>query len=71
MEEAELNVHLIGLISSEIHVNISFCNNAKTLRNLSNWTHKRVSCSSIEWGSVLLDSNLPFTQNQKFLSLII
>ena len=29
MEEAELNVHPIGLISSEIHVNISFCNNVK------------------------------------------
>ena len=65
-EEAELNIHPIGLILSEIHINISFCNNTETLRNLSNWTHKRVSCSSIELGSVLLDRNLPFTQNQNF-----
>ena len=64
-EEAELNIHPIGLILSEIHVNISFFNNVKTLKNLSNWTHTR-GCSSIEWGSVLLERNLPFTQNQNF-----
>ena len=29
MEEAELNVHSIGLISLEIYVNITFCNNIK------------------------------------------
>ena len=28
-EEAELNVHLIGLISSDIYVNVSFCNTVK------------------------------------------
>ena len=32
MEEAELNVHPIGLISSEIRVNISFCNNVKNFK---------------------------------------
>ena len=31
MEGAELNVHPIGLISSEIHVNFSFCNNVKNI----------------------------------------
>ena len=29
MEEAELNVHPIGLTSLEILINISFCNNIK------------------------------------------
>ena len=48
MEEAELNIHPKGLILSEIHVNISFGNMSETLRNMSNWTHKKVSCSSIE-----------------------
>ena len=32
MEEAELNVHPIGLMSLEIHVNISFCNNIKDFK---------------------------------------
>ena len=32
MEEAELNVHPIGLISSDIRVNISFCNNVKNFK---------------------------------------
>ena len=41
MEEAQLNVHTIGLILLEIHVNISFCDNVKTLRNLSNWMYIR------------------------------
>ena len=42
MEEAELNTYPIGLISSEIHVNISFLNNIKTLfLNWSNWTYIR------------------------------
>ena len=31
MEEAELNIHPIGLILVEIYVNISFFNNVKTL----------------------------------------
>ena len=38
-EEAELNVHPNHLISSKIHVNISFFNNAKTLNNLSHLTY--------------------------------
>ena len=39
-EEAELNVHPTGLILLEIHVNISFCNNVKSI------THKSVKLNT-------------------------
>ena len=44
MEEAELNVHPIGLISLEIHINISFCNDVKNinLKSVKLDTHKNV-----------------------------
>ena len=66
MEEAELNTYPIGLILTEIHVNISFCNNVKNFeKSVKLDTHEKVLCSSIEQGSVLLDRNL-FTLKQNF-----
>ena len=66
-EKAELNIHPIGLILSEIHVNISFCTNVKIFgKSVKLDIHKKVSCSLIEWGSVLLDRNLLLTPKPKF-----
>ena len=71
-EEAELNIHPIVLILSEMHVNLSFCNNAKTLRNQSNWTHTRglhvprLNGDLFSWTGIFL-----LHKTKIFLSLII
>ena len=44
MEEAELNVHPIGLILLGIHINISFLNNVKNFnqKGVKLDTHKKI-----------------------------